>query len=130
MGSLPASGIPVVDKQPVSFRKHGIRIKATDSRDDSVTVVTANRPELNRPIGSGSIVRDSGVVDYHEELVAGVTRMGRTCYERIASDVNCVRQAFVDLAGNETTAVIPTGLQPTTPQLWTQHRGEKIGVTE
>lgn len=130
MGSLPASGIPVVSKQPVSFRKHDIRIKSTDSRDDSVTVITANRPELGRPIGSGSIVRDSGVVDYHEELVAGVTRMGRTCYERIASDVNCSREAFVELGDNQTTAVVPTGLQQTTPQLWTQHRGEKIGVSD
>lgn len=130
MGSLPASGIPVVAKQPVSFRKHDIRIKSTDNRTDVVTVVTANRPGLNRPIGSGSIVRDSGVVEYHEELVAGVTRMGRTCYERIASDVNCSREAIVDLAGNDTTAVIPTGLVPTTPQLWTAHRGERISVSD
>lgn len=130
MGSLSASGIPVVDKQPVSFRKHDIRIKSTDNRDDSITVVTDNRPSLNRAIGSGSIVRDSGVVDYFEELVAGVTRMGRTCYERIASDVNCVRTAAVDLGDNRTTAVIPTGLQPTTPQLHVAHRGEKIAVSD
>lgn len=130
MGSLSASGIPVVSKQPVTFRKHDIRIKATDSRDDSVSVVTANRPGLSRPIGSGSIVRESGMVDYYEELVAGVTRMGRTCYERIPSDVNCVREAFVDLAGNQTIAVVPTGLQPTTPQLWTAHRGERISVSD
>lgn len=129
MGSLSASGIPVVGKQPVSFRKHDIRIKSTDSRDDSITIVTANRPELSRPIGSGSIVRTSGVVEYHEELVAGVTRMGRTCYERIASDPACSRQAFVDLAENKTTAVIPTGLQPDIPQLHAAHRGEKIAIS-
>ena len=62
MGSLPASGIPVVTKQSVTFRKMDIRIKSTDSRDDVVTVVTSNRPVLSRPIGSGSIVRQSGVV--------------------------------------------------------------------
>lgn len=130
MGSLPASGIPVVLKQPVTFRKKDINIESTDNRTDVVTVITNNRPELSRPIGSGSLIRESGVVEYYEELVAGVTRMGRTCYERIASDVNCAREAFVDLAGNETSAVIPTGLQPTTPQLHTAHRGEKISVAD
>ncbi|TFH24838.1 hypothetical protein E4G67_01610 [Candidatus Bathyarchaeota archaeon] len=130
MGSLPASGIPVVLKQPVSFKKHDICIKATDNRKDVVTVITCHRPSLNRPIGSGSIVRDSGVVDYYEELVAGVTRMGRTCYERIASDTACNRQAFVQLGDNETIAVIPTGLLQTTPQLWTSHRSEKIAVSD
>lgn len=130
MGSLPsASGTPVVNKQPVSFRKHDIRIKSTDNRDDAVSVVTANRPSLTRPIGSGSIVRD-GVVEYHEEVVVGAIRMARTCAERIASDVNCVRNVVVDLAGNQTTAVIASGLEPTTPQLWVQHRGERIGVSD
>ncbi|TFH25937.1 hypothetical protein E4G67_00020 [Candidatus Bathyarchaeota archaeon] len=130
MGSLPSAGVPVVLKQPVSFRKRDIQITSTDNRTDVVTVVTSNNPSLNRPIGSGSIVRSSGVVEYHEELVNGVIMMARTCSERIASDVACVRQVVVELAGNETTAVIPSALQPTTPQLWATHRGEKVAVSD
>lgn len=130
MGSLSASGIPVVAKQPVSFRKHDIRIKSTDSRDDSVAVVTTNRPALDRPIGSGSIVRDSGVVDYHEELVVSAYRMGRSCAERVASDPACVRDVVVDLGDGQTIAVVPTSLQPTTPQLHTSHRSRLISITD
>jgi len=129
MGSLPASGIPVVLKQPVSFRKHDIRIKSTDNRTDVVTVITDNRPELNRPIGSGSIVR-SGVVEYNEELVVGAILMARTCNERIASDPGCTRDVVVDLGDGQTIAVIPTGLEPTTPQLWAAHRGNLISVAD
>lgn len=126
MGSLPASGIPVVAKTSLSFRKHDIRIKATDSADDAITVVTANRPSLSRPIGSGSIVRDDGTVEYHEEKVVGAIRMARTCDERIASDENCVRQVVVDLAGNTTQAVIETSLEPHTPQISMRHTGSQI----
>jgi hypothetical protein len=126
MGSLPASGIPVVAKTSLTFRKHDIRIKTTDSRDDSIAVITANRPSLNRPIGSGSIVRHDGTVEYHEEKVVGAIRMARTCDERIASDEACVRDAVVDLAGNATQAVIETSLEPHTPQLSTRHMGSQI----
>jgi len=126
MGSLPASGIPVVTKQPLSFRKCDIRIKATDNRDDSITVVTDNRPALARPIGSGSIVRESGVVDYFEEKVVGAIRMARTCDERIASDVNCVREVVVDLGDGQTIAVVESGLVPTTPQKWALNAGDRI----
>lgn len=128
MGSLPASGVPVVLKQPVSFRKHDIRIKSTDSRDDSIVVITDNRPALNRAIGSGSIVRNSGVVDYYEEKVAAAYLMGRTTQERIASDPAALREVVVDLNGLETLAVIPEGLEPDKPQLHAGHRGNKIGV--
>lgn len=128
MGSLSASGIPVVLKQPVTIRKHDIRIKSTDSRDDSITEITDNRPDLGRPIGSGSIVRQSGVVEYNEELVVGAYRMGRSCPERIASDPACVREVVVDLGDGQTVAVIPSGLEQDTPQLHTNHRGEKIAV--
>ena len=129
MGSLSASGIPVVAKQPVTFRKHDIRIKSTDNRTDVITTVTANRPALSRPIGSGSIVRVSGVVDYHEELVVGVYRMGRSSDERIAS-ADASRVVVVDLGDGQTGAVIPTGLLPTTPQLHTAHRGNLISVAD
>jgi len=126
MGSLPASGIPVVTKQSLTFRKHDIRIKATDSRDDSIALVTANRPVLSRPIGSGSIVRDLGVVDYYEEKVVGAIRMARTCDERIASDVSCVRDTVVKLGDGQTIAVIEAALQPSTPQKWALNAGDKI----
>jgi hypothetical protein len=126
MGSLPASGIPVVTKQSLSFRKCDIRIKATDSRDDSISVITTNRPALSRPIGSGSIVRDSGVVDYFEEKVVGAIRMARTCDERIASDINCSRQVVVDLGDSKTIAVVETSLMPTTPQKWALNAGDRI----
>lgn len=128
MGSLPASGIPVVSKQPVTFRKHDIRIKSTDSRDDTVSIVTANNPELSRPIGSGSIVRPSGDVDYFEELVTGAYLMGRSCQERIASDPACSRSVVVDLGDGQTLSVVPTGLLPDTPQMHTAHRGELISL--
>jgi hypothetical protein len=130
MGSLSASGIPVVAKQPVSFRKHDIRIKSTDNRTDVVTVVTSNRPALARPIGSGSIVRDGGVVDYNEELVVGAIRMARTSPERIASAPGASRAVVVDLDDGQTGAVIPTGLLPTTPQLHTAHRGNLISIAD
>lgn len=125
MGSLSASGIPVVTKQPFTFRKHDVRIKSTDSRTDTISVVTANRPSLSRPLGSGSIVRESSV-DYYQEVVAGTTLMGRTCNQRIASATGCLRVANVDLAGNKTTAVIASGLIPTTPQKWSHHTGDRI----
>ncbi len=130
MGSLSAPGIPVVAKQPVTFRKHDIDIKSTDNRTDIITVITTNRPVLNRPIGSGSIVRDDGNVEYNEELVVGAIRMARTCPERIASDPACVRDTVVDLGDGQTGAVIPTGLLPTTPQLHTAHRGRLISVAD
>ena len=125
MGSLPASGIPVVRKSSLTFRKHDVRIKATDSRTDSVSGVT-NPRAVQRTIGSGSIVRDDGSVEYYEERVWGVTRMGRTCMERIASATGCARVAVVNLAGNQTTAVIESGLIPNIPQLSQKHTGERI----
>ena len=128
MGSLPASGIPVVQKTSLTFRKHDVRIKATNSPDDTITEVTDFRAETQRPIGSGSVVRDDGSVEYAEELVFGVTRMGRTCLERIASATGCARQAVVDLAGNQTIAVIESGLVPDIPQL--SHKQEGLVIQE
>ncbi len=125
MGSLPASGIPVVTKTSLSFRKHDVRIKSTDSTDDTVTTVTAFRPSNDRAIGSGSIVRSDGTADYYQELVYGTAMLARSCQHRIASDEACVRTAAVDLAGNTTQAVIPTGLVPHIPQL--AHK--QLGVT-
>lgn len=126
MGSLPASGIPVVAKTSISFRKHDVRIKLTDSVNDTSSGIINFRPSNARAIGSGSIVRDNGSVEYYEELVFGATRMGRTCQERIASDTGCMRTAVVDLAGNATTAVIESGLVPNIPQLAHKQLGERI----
>lgn len=127
MGSLSGSGIPVVGKNNHTFRKRDILITSAESTDDTVTTIV-DSPVI-RTITSGSIVRDDGVtgtVDYYEDLVWGVTRMGRTCLERVASCSSCARTGVVDLAGNETQAVIPTSLEPHTPQISMRHLGDTI----
>jgi hypothetical protein len=127
MGSLPASGIPIATKTNTTYRKRDILITCEDSRDDSVANLVTTAPV--RTISSGSIVRDDGVtstVEYHEDLVWGVTRMARTCRERIASDESCARETIVDLNGNETLAVIEDSLKPHTPQLGHRHTGNNI----
>lgn len=126
MGSLSASGIPVVAKTSLTFRKHDVRIKATNSFTDSVSGVSDYRESNNRTIGSGSIVRDNGTVVYAEDRVWGVYRMGRSTTARIASDTGNVRQVEVDLAGNTTQAVIASGLVPNLPQLGHKSLGERI----
>ena len=130
MGSLSASGVPVVAKTSLSFRKGDVRIKSTNSYTDSTSVVSSYRPENARPIGSGSIVRGNGTVNYAEERVWGVTLMGRTTTARIASDVTNSRNRIVDLDGNQTHAVIPSGLVPNLPQLGFKHTGERIQVDQ
>ena len=126
MGSLNASGIPVPAKTPDSYRKFDNRIISTDNRDDSRTLIANDALDVSRAIGSGSIVRDNGNVEYYEELVFGVTRMGRTCQERIASDTGCVRTVVVDLAGNSGIVVIENSLKPTIPQKWAGHTGNRV----
>lgn len=128
MGSLNASGIPVVSKTSDTFRKRGIKISKINSVTDVDTQVTSHRPELSRAIGSGSVVRASGAVAYFEEKAWGVTRMARTTTDRIASDVNATRTRIVNLGDNITDAVIETALQGTTPQDHVAHRGRKIAV--
>lgn len=125
MGSLPASGIPVVAKQPYTFRKRDNFITRTDNRTDSVSGIVTYKPDQHRPIGSGSIVRESGVADYYEELVVGAYRMGRSSEDRIASATSGVdRVRVVDLAGNQTIAVIPPGA--TSGCMSVRHTGGKI----
>jgi hypothetical protein len=126
MGSLPASGIPVVGKSSISFRKHDVRIKLTDSQNDTSSGIISYRPNLFRTITSGSIVRGDNSVEYIEDRVWGTTLMGRTTTARIASEVGNVRSVVVDLAGNETTVVIESGLVPNIPQLAHKSLGERI----
>ena len=126
MGSLNANGIPVVGKTDTTYRKGDIRITRTNSQNDTIANIVTT--PVMRTITSGSIVREDGTVEYFEDLVFGVTRMGRTCLERIASDEDCARQVVVDLAGNQTTVVIETSLQPDTPQLSARHHGDQISI--
>ncbi len=125
MGSLNASGIPVAEKLTTTYRKQDIRITSTDNRDDVITVITENRPELNRVIGSGSIVRDDNInpatVDYFEEIAWGLQFESRSTSERLARD-GARDLSVPDVAG----AIIPTGLIPNTPQEWAYHQGETI----
>jgi len=127
MGSLSASGIPVVIKQPYSFRKFDIDIEWTDNRNDTVSGVVTWNPELNRPITSGSIVREGGVASYFEDLSLGAYIMGRSSEDRIASATSGVdRVRVVNLAGNQTQAVIESGLTPYIPQRSTYNAGNKV----
>ena len=113
MGSLSASGVPVVAKTSTSFRKRDKLITSTNSVDDTVTTLVDRRDALHRTIGSGSIVRDNGVVEYTEERVWGVQLFGRSTDARIARDG--ARNLSVDINDNETEAVIEASLVPDVP---------------
>jgi len=86
MGSLNASGIPVVSKESRTYRKRDNFITVADSTNDSVSTLVSYKPDQNRTIGSGSIVRDGGVVEYHEEVVYGIQYESRSSSARIARD--------------------------------------------
>lgn len=125
MGSLAASGIPVVTKTSTTYRKFDIKILETTSKDDSEVVVTDFRPELSRTISSGSAVRDDGSVDYFEDLVYGIQFESRSSSARVARDGP--RDLKVPTSGaNETIAKIPPALEPTTPQKGWAHTGNKV----
>jgi len=124
MGSLAATGIPVVAKNSNTYRKMSIIINATDSETDVATnIVTA---DVARTITSGSIVRDDGSVEYYEDLAWGAYLMGRSTMERVASDVGASRDNMVKLGDNRTIAVVPDSLQPNIPQLGYKHTGDSI----
>lgn len=124
MGSLNAAGIPVVTKQPLSFRKHDRPIKQTDNRTDTITTLVSTHPD--RTIGSGSIVREDGTVEYTEERVWGVQFESRSSDARVASDPDSTRNLSVDNNGNQTEAVIETSLAPHTPQVGVTHTGNRV----
>jgi hypothetical protein len=125
MGSLNASGIPVAEKDTNTYRKQDIRITSTDNTTDVITVITENRPGLNRTIGSGSIVRDDNInpatVEYHEEIAWGLQFESRSTSARLARD-GARDLSVPDVA----VPIIPTGLVPNTPQEWAYHQGETI----
>jgi hypothetical protein len=125
MGSLNADGIPVAAKQTTTYRKQDIQITETDNTTDVETVITRNRPALNRTIGSGSIVRDDNVgaatAEYNEEIAWGLQIGSRSTSARLARD------GARDLSVSDTTnVVIPTGLAPNTPQNWAYSQGETV----
>lgn len=126
MGSLSGVGIPVVTKTSTSFRKRDYYIQKEDSFTDVETNIVTAKPSLDRPLGSGSIVREGGSVSYRDELVSAVYMMARSSDERIAS-ADQSRVQVVDLAGNQTVTVIPTGLGAPTPQLGV-HKGDDFVV--
>jgi len=128
MGSLNAAGIPVPAKTPLSYRKMDIRITQTDAADDVVQTITSNRPELNRPLDSGCIVRDNGVADCTEIVAWGIQFESRSSSDRIARDG--ARDLSVDNNGNETLAVIPPGLTPDTPQISVRSLGTHLDVRD
>lgn len=132
MGSLAASGIAVVAKTDTTYRKRDVLITEANSNNDTVASLVTAAPI--RTITSGSIVRDNGLtstVEYYEDLVWGVTRMGRTCLERVASDESCTRQNVVTLPnGSGTIAVIEEGLTPHIPQISHRHTGERVVETQ
>lgn len=124
MGSLSASGIPVVSKESRTYRKRDNYITATDSRDDSVTNLVTHKPDNFRAISSGSIVREDGSVEYTEDRVWGMQFASRSSDARIARDGT--RNLEVDNNDNETEAVIETSLQPDTPQTTVSHTGNRV----
>lgn len=126
MGSLNhASGIPVVAKTNTTFRKGDIKIVKSDSVEDTETVIVSTAP--TRTISSGSIVRDDGTVQYHEDLVYGLYMGGRSANVRVPSEVGVSRTLTVTMPeGSGTVAVIPTYLDDDIPQLSMKHTGNKI----
>lgn len=125
MGSLSGNGVPVADKDNRTFRKRDVLITAAASENDTVTNLVTTAPE--RAVGSGSIVRDDGSVEYTEEVVWGVTKFGRTCRERVASNEDCVREVLVTLPeGSGTVAVIPDSLVDPINHSSMRHLGETI----
>lgn len=129
MGSLNAPGIPVPDKTPESYRRMDTRITKTDAANDVVEEVVALRPELNRTLGSGCIVRDApggAVADCTETVVWGLYKESRSTSERIASSLTAVRDLSVPTSGNTTVAVIPDSLAPDIPQTSVRSLGTHI----
>ena len=131
MGSLNAPGIPVPTKTPETYRRLDTRIIKTDAANDVIETINRDRPELNRPLGSGCIVRDQpggAVADCVETVVWGLYREGRSTSERIASDLDATRDLSVATSGNATIAVIEDSLRPDIPQTSVRSQGTTIDI--
>ncbi len=126
MGSVNTAGNPVVNKYQTanqSMVKHSRRIKSTQSgplsqaeHGDTTSEEQTDPLPLARPLDAA--------------IVTGMTLPGRQVNERIASvPANADRSLFVDLAGNVTQEVIPTALQPHTPQEGVKHAGGRVIVS-
>jgi hypothetical protein len=128
MASISGVNTPVVPKTQKTFRKRDRLI--TEANSDNDTVGGKHVHEAERAISSGSIVSDGGVVTYFQDLVYGVTMMGRTnTVDRVPSaGVEASRNIVVDLGDNMTDAVVPTYLVPHLPQLAYRHTGNQIMV--
>lgn len=137
MGSVNVAGNPVVNKYQTSNQamvKHSRRIKSMQSgplsqaeHGDTTTVEQVD--PVTRAIGSGSLVRQGGSVEYFEEIVVGMTLPGRVVNARIASGDGATRGLSVDLADNKTQEVIEASLQPHIPQEGVKHTGNKVLVS-
>lgn len=130
MGSLNASGIPVVAKNSDTFRlKDGTKIYVTNSYTDVITAVADSSED--RVISSGSIVRDNGTVVYTEDKVWGLYMGGRSNDERVASTVGATRDLDIErviVSGVDTLAVIPQMLVPHIAQQDVRHLGSKVTI--
>jgi hypothetical protein len=125
MGSLNANGIPVVAKTSTTIiNRDGRQVYRTVSTNDTDATIVSSPPD--RVIGSGSVVRDDGSVQYIEEVAYGLYMGGRSNNDRVASKVGATRDQDVELGDNQTMAVIPTTLTPHTPQLDTRHTGNRV----
>lgn len=128
MGSQSGTNIPVVDAYTTanySFRRHAVDISKVDSKDDIRNTIVTAAP--TRAIGSGTIVTQSGVCHYYEELVTGMTLPGRVVNARVPhQDLVQARSLNVDLAGNKTNPTVEVAMQPYTPQQFTVHCGGRV----
>lgn len=125
MGSLNATGITVVSKSNVTIRQRGGRqVVKSDSLTDTETTLVQSPPE--HVYNSGSVVRDSTSVVYTSGIVNGLYMGGRSASARIPSAPGTPRDLKVNLAGNKTIAVIPSGLTSPIPQTSVEHLGSKL----
>ena len=126
MGSVNVSGNPVVNKYQTanqSMVKYSRRIKSTQSgplsqaeHGDTKTDEQTDVLPLHRPLDAA--------------IVTGMTLPGRQVNARIASvPANATRSLSVDLADNKTQAVIPSSLEPHTPQEGSKHTGGRVVVS-
>lgn len=122
MGSVSASGVPVVSKDSYSYRKRDILITRENSATDGVSNLVTAAPV--RTIGSGSIVRkdySSASADMYETLVWGVQFGARSSSTRVGREGE--RSLSVPNSG---VFVVPTTLQSNTPQISVTNCGSKV----